>query len=443
MCSGCCTREARPNLLVMLKGQGASCGGSEGLDVKTLRETAGSARSVGGLVVLDAGFFAGFFEFAAEGFDGGDFVVEGDVGAAVGVVEGGAEKDVDVGALHEEGAVQQLVGAGAQVQDVVRVAGDAFVQLQGVLEGDDAFGGEVHAVDAAHVGHVGVAGALDELEGLAEVVGYDLAGGAAADDVFAAFGEEEAQRSFFIVAAGWRTHDDVGGVVGTEAQHGNGAVVAKLAVAHGVAAFVEQGGGDSGAVAYQVGAGEEGADVLNGPAIDGADANAGVGDAVAHHEQEVAALDAQGAFMDFLVAHEAHLALGGQRFAVAKDNAGRVAVFDKKELVAFDLGGGEGGVGHAALLAEGQRGGDGVDAFGQGQAVFEQAAEDGGGDGGHDVGLDAAAHAVRKDGHRLLAGVAKFGVEVAAEAFAVVVVGDDGAVEEDVLGHCFSHCCPP
>ena len=74
--------------------------------------------------------------------------------------------------------------------------------------------------------------------------------------------------------------------------------------------------------------------------------------------------------------------------------------------------------------------------------MFQQAPENGGGDGGHDVGLDAAAHAVGKDGDRML-GAAKFAVEVAAETFAVVVVGDDGAVEEDVLGHCFSHGRPP
>ena len=422
----------------------AKCGAEAALGAKKRPQQTGavSVRGVGGLVILDAGFFAGFFELSAEGFNGGDFVVEGDVGAAVGVVEGGAEKDVDVGALHEQGAVEQFVWPLPETENVVRIGGDAFVQRQGVLQGDDAFGGEVDAFDAAHVGHVGIAGALDEFEGLAKVVGDDLAGGAAADDVFAALGEKEAQGCFFIVAAGRRAHDDVGGGMRAETQHSDGAVVAKLAVAHGVAAFIEQSGGDGGAVASQVGAREEVTDFLDGPAVDGADADAGMGDAVAHHEQQVTALDAQGAFVDFFVADKAHLTLGRQGFAAAKEDAGRVAVFHEKELVAADLGGGEGGVGHAAFFAQGQRGGDGVDALRQGQAVFQQAPENGGGDGGHDVGLDAAAHAVGKNDDRML-GAAKFAVEVAAETFAVMVVGDDGAVEKDVLGHCFSHGRPP
>ena len=92
-----------------LKGRGHRAAGARGWTQKRSAATAGSARSVGGLVVLDAGLFASFFEFAAEGFDGGDFVVEGDVGAAVGLVEGGAKEDIDVGALHEECAVEQLV----------------------------------------------------------------------------------------------------------------------------------------------------------------------------------------------------------------------------------------------------------------------------------------------------------------------------------------------
>ena len=60
---------------------------------------------------------------------------------------------------------------------------------------------------------------------------------------------------------------------------------------------------------------------------------------------------------------------------------------DEKELVIADLRGSEGGVGHAAFLAQRQGGGDGIDAFGEGKSVLEQSSEDGGGEGGHDVGL--------------------------------------------------------
>ena len=78
-------------------------------------------------IILNACPFAGCFEFSAEGFDGSDFVVEGDVGAAVGVVEGGAEKDVDVGAFHEEGTVEQFVRPVSEVEDVVGIFFDAFL----------------------------------------------------------------------------------------------------------------------------------------------------------------------------------------------------------------------------------------------------------------------------------------------------------------------------
>lgn len=96
----------------------------------------------------------------AEGFDGGEFIVEGDVGVAVGVVEGGAEEDVDVGAFHEEGTIEEFIGACAEMEDMVGIACDAIDEGEGGLEGDNAFGGEVDAVNLAHVWNVAVAGAL-------------------------------------------------------------------------------------------------------------------------------------------------------------------------------------------------------------------------------------------------------------------------------------------
>lgn len=157
----------------------------------------------------------------------------------MGVVEGGAEEDVDVGAFHEEGTIEEFIGACAEMEDMVGIARDAIDEGEGGLKGDDAFGGEVDAVDFAHVWNVAVAGALQKFEWFVEKASDNLAGGAAADDVLAVFGEKESQGGAFVVAAGWWAHDHVGGGVWTEAEHGDGAVVAKLSGAHFVAAFVE------------------------------------------------------------------------------------------------------------------------------------------------------------------------------------------------------------
>lgn len=257
----------------------------------------------------------------AEGFDGGEFIVEGDVGVAVGVVEGGAEEDVDVGAFHEEGTIEEFIGACAEMEDMVGIACDAIDEGEGGLKGDDAFGGEVDAVDFAHVWNVAVAGALQKFEWFVEEASDNLAGGAAANDVLAVFGEKESQGGAFVVAAGWWAHDHVGGGVWTEAEHGDGAVVAKLSGAHFVAAFVEKGGGDGGAVVHEVGAAEKFSDLFDGPAVDGADADAGVGDAVAHHEQNVVGLDADGALVDLFVADEAHVCARWHDFAAAQEDA--------------------------------------------------------------------------------------------------------------------------
>lgn len=78
----------------------------------------------------------------------------------MGVVEGGAEEDVDVGAFHEEGTIEEFVGACTEMEDMIGIARDAIDEGEGSLEGDDAFGGEVDAVDLAHVWNVAVAGAL-------------------------------------------------------------------------------------------------------------------------------------------------------------------------------------------------------------------------------------------------------------------------------------------
>lgn len=148
-----------------------------------------------------------------------------------------------------------------------------------------------------------------------------MAGGAAADDVLAVLGEEESQGGAFVVAAGWWAHDHVGGGVRTEAEHGDGAVVAKLSGAHFIAAFIEKGGGDGGAVVHEVGAAEKFSDLFDGPAVDGADADAGVGDTVTHHEQNVVGLDADGALVDLFVADEAHVCARWHDFAAAQEDA--------------------------------------------------------------------------------------------------------------------------
>ena len=201
----------------------------------------------------------------------------------MGVVEGGSEEDVDIGALHKEGAVEELVGAVAEVEHVVGIGGDAVTEGEGGLEGDDAFGGEVYAFDFCHVRHVGIAGALQEFEGFVKKAGDDLAGGAAADDVLTVLGEKEAQRSAFVVAAcGW-PHDHIGGGVRTEAEHSDGAVVAEGVGAHLVAAFVEERSGDGGTVTGEIGAREKVGYFFDTPAVYGADADPRMGDAVAHH----------------------------------------------------------------------------------------------------------------------------------------------------------------
>lgn len=44
----------------------------------------------------------------------------------MGVVEGGAEEDVDVGAFHEEGTIEEFIRACAEMEDMVGIARDAI-----------------------------------------------------------------------------------------------------------------------------------------------------------------------------------------------------------------------------------------------------------------------------------------------------------------------------
>lgn len=82
----------------------------------------------------------------------------------------------------------------------------------------------------------------------------------------------------------------------------------------------------------------------------------------------------------------------------------------------------EGGVGHPALLADGEGFDDGFDAFDDVDVVGHHGAEYLGGEGGEDAGFDAATEAVGEDESGVVAVDAAFDV-VAAEFLTDVVEG--------------------
>ena len=162
-------------------------------------------------------------------FDGSEFVLEIDARTGVAVIRCCTKKDIDVGAVHEERAVEQFVCTTTKREDGVGIVEDPVAQRERMLQCDNAFGDKVDAFNAAHIRHFSIAGPFDEFQWLVEVFGDDLAGRSAADNVFAAFAKEKAQCGTFIMTTGWWAHDHVGGGMGTEAQDCDGAVITELA----------------------------------------------------------------------------------------------------------------------------------------------------------------------------------------------------------------------
>ena len=216
--------------------------------------------------------------------------------------------------------------------------------------------------------------------------------------MLALLGEEQVHHAVAVVAVARRAEEQVHRHALADAHDAGGRVVAGLAAVELVDLVDEDGGERLGGVAGHTDGLHEGGDVLALPAEVVAHADARVRAAVAHGDEQVVLLELDDGLEDLLAA-DVHL--GPRVFEVllvADEDDLRVVILDELGgLVVPQVDDGEGGIGDASDGAHRQCGGDGGDAFLDGQARGQHRGDDLGGERGEDARLYAAAQAVRQD----------------------------------------------
>lgn len=166
---------------------------------------------------------------------------DGQVGVLVRGVDGAAHEEIDVGRVFKQLAGNQaravLLGGpdGGQLRLIQKVLGVG----EHLGEGNHALGGQIDALDAADGRHVGVVIVQRGDDGLAQVAGDDVAGGAAADDLGALFGKEEVHHAHVVllVLGAGRPRGSPGWRLRTRTT-GHGGIIARRAAVEAVA-FVD------------------------------------------------------------------------------------------------------------------------------------------------------------------------------------------------------------